>query len=194
MNKENDSIKTIENYISFVKTEVAKFKQIGNLINEDLNEVEPSAINRALASYYDICLMLHAEIQREKINLSIIQTDYQIWYDEKFTIAKKTVQNEYKEIGSIKPALKEYEVRLRLDFKDEWRDWQMRLAEADVKVSFYRRQRDTLNRYDSILTTISHNMRSELRSLTLDNRTNRNPEISNSNIVKSRFPTVLKTR
>lgn len=176
----------IQDYISYVQKTVEKFSKIGDLIQND--EISPNRLNRALAQYYDISLALNAEYQRNKIEHATLETEYQIWYDEAFTVAKEMVRNEYSESRSIKPSVKEYEITLRRQFKEEWREWDLRIKASEAKVQFLLRLRETLNKYDNILTAISYNMRSEMRALSIEDRSNAKPEIASQNKQRQRFP------
>lgn len=181
-----ETTKLIEDYIRYVQETLSTFSKIGNLINGE--EISPNLLNKALAEYYNTSLALNSEYQRQKINHSVLETEYQIWYDEKFLEAKRIVITEYSETKSIKPSIKEYEIALRSSFKKEWLEWDLKLKDSDSKTQFLLRLRETLNKYDSILTTISNNMRSEMRSLSIDSRSNANPEISSSHKQRTRFP------
>jgi len=175
-----------EEYLEYVQDTIKKFSKIGDLIQND--EISPIQLNRALAQYYDISLMLNAEYQRQKIEHAYLETEYQIWYDEHFELAKNMVREEYSESKSIKPSVKEYETTLRRHFKTEWRDWDLRMKQSEAKVQFLLRLRETLNKYDNILTAISYNMRSEMKSLSIEDRSNAHPENVQQRKNRSRFP------
>lgn len=182
----NMSEETVKKYIEYVQDTIKKFSKIGDLIQN--NEISPSRLNKALGQYYDISLALNAEYQRNKIEHSALETEYQIWYDECFEQAKNIVRNEYSESRSIKPSLKEYETTLRRHFRTEWKEWDIRIKESEAKVQFLLRLRETLNKYDNILTAISYNMRSEMKALSIEDRSNANPESVQQNKYRSRFP------
>lgn len=176
----------IQEYISYVKKTIERFSKIGDLIQND--EISPNQLNKALGQYYDISLMLNAEYQRQKIEHAHLETEYQIWYDEHFERAKNIVRDEYSESRSIKPSVKEYETTLRRQFREEWREWDLRIKQSEAKVQFLLRLRETLNKYDNILTTIAYNMRSEMRALSIDSRSNAVPENAMERKNRSRFP------
>jgi hypothetical protein len=181
-----ESTKLIEDYIKYVQKTLETFSDIGNLINN--GEISPNLLNTALAKYYNTSLALNSEYQRQKINHSVLETEYQVWYDEKFLESKKLVITEYSESKSIKPSVKEYEITLRSTFKAEWLEWDLKLKESEAKTQFLLRLRESLNKYDSILTTIANNMRSEMRSLSIDQRSNANDNVSSSHKIRTRFP------
>jgi len=180
------SEETVTQYVEYVQETIKKFSKIGDLIQND--EISPARLNKALGQYYDISLALNAEYQRNKIEHSALETEYQIWYDDKFEKAKNIVREEYSESRSIKPSVKEYETTLRREFKTEWREWTIKIKESEAKVQFLLRLRETLNKYDSILTAISYNMRSEMKALSIEDRSNANPENVQQRKHRSRFP------
>ena len=77
--------------------------------------------------------------------------------------------------------------------KDEY---QARLAELETSESrmrFLLRMTDLMKSYDSILTTLSSNMRQEMRTLSLDSRMNASPEGVSANKIRSNtFPNRVK--
>ena len=176
----------IEKYVKYVQKTISEFSKIGDLIEND--EISPNRLNKALSQYYNISLSLNAEYQRKKIEHGSLETEHQLWYDEKFQLAKDIVREEYKESKSIKPSIKEYETTLRTTFRSEWKDWSLRMNESEAKVQFLLRLRETLNKYDNILTTIAYNMRSEMRSLSIDDRSNAKLENVTERKNRSRFP------
>lgn len=176
----------ITEYIKYVQETIEKFSGIGNLI--DNNEISPHRLNLALGQYYDISLALNSEYQRQKINHAHLETEYQIWYDEAFVKAKQEVLEENSRSSSAKPALKEYEIKLRTLFKSEWKEWNIALKESEAKTQFLLRLRETLNKYDNILTTIAYNMRSEMKALSIEDRSNANPEKAHQRKQRQRFP------
>lgn len=166
----SDISEVVESYISYVSDTVSRFSKIGDLINGD--EVSPSKLNKALAEFYNVSLALNSEYQRQKINHSVLETDYQIWYDDKFLEAKSIVMEGYANSRSIKPSIKEFEIELRRSFRSEWKEWDLKLKESEAKTQFLLRLRETLYKYDNILTSLSNNMRGEMRALSIENRAN----------------------
>lgn len=179
--------KIAERYISFVDQMVKDYNKIGNLINSESGEITPERINSALALYYNTSLALIAEYQRQKINFEVETLEFKVWEDEKFELAKTSVLQDYADT-KIKPSIKEFDTRMRTLFKEEWVERNAQLAESEAKMRFLLRMMDTLQRYDSILTTISYNMRAEMRSLSLDDRMNATPEGVTNNKIRTRFP------
>lgn len=176
-----------ENYIKFVDEMIQSYKQVGDLINNESGEITPEKINSALALYYNTSLGLIAEYQRQKINFEVESIEFKDWEDSKFEAARLAVIGEYSDT-KIKPSVKEFDTRMRTMNRAEWKARSISLAEAEARMRFLLRLADNLQRYDSILTTISHNMRSEMRSLSLDSRMNATPSGVSQNKIRDRFP------
>ena len=153
----------------YVENALEKFGEISKLANADT--VSPQSVNRALAEYTQASLGLIAEYQRVKMELLDLEEDYKRWYDECFDEAKKAVRTEILESGSkTKPSLKETEIKLRNLYRRDYTIWAERLKVADAKVRFMLRMLDTYRKFDSILVTLSSNMRSEMQNLSLAER------------------------
>jgi hypothetical protein len=157
----------IEDYVKFISENIKKFESIGDLIR--LNEVPVDKVFKALANYYNVCLALHAEYQRLKIEKLDIEIEYEAKYAEWFQEAKASLYyaNEEKK---AKPALKEIEQQIIASHKLDYFVQKRRLAAAEAKCEFFIRLRETLNKYDGILTGLAASMRSELRALSIENR------------------------
>lgn len=183
---ENITENTIERYVSFVDKMIKEYQKIGDLIDEH-NEVTPARVNTALSMYYKISTALIAEYQRQKIKYEALSIEYKEWEDQKFQDAKEKVIDTYQE-KKIKPSVKEFETQMRIDNKVEYKQKTLELVEAESKMRFLLRLLENLNRYDSILTTISYNSRSEMRALSLDDRMNASPEGASRNKIRSRIP------
>lgn len=177
---------TVDRYVAFVEKMISEYRKIGDLI-DDHNEVTPARVNTALSMYYNISLALIAEYQRQKIKFETLNIEYKEWEDEKFQEAKENVINSYQE-RKIKPSVKEFETQMRTDNKVEYKRRTLELVEAESRMRFLLRLLNNLNRYDSILTTISYNARSEMRALSLDDRMNANPDRAHANRIRSRVP------
>jgi hypothetical protein len=174
-------------YINFVNEQVEKYKKNLKLIDENVNEVTPHMINTALSSYGTINLMLIAEYNRKKTEFRQVEMDYEEWWDEKFSTMRKEMQ-EGIESKSVKIGMKEVEIEVRVKYKEEYKEWQSKLFKAEQQISFFQRLLDLWKRMDNTLTQISFNMRSELKSLSLDNRLNYQKAVMGSMDYKKRKP------
>ena len=164
MEKKSDFI---QNYIDFVTTNLEKFESLGDLVR--LNEVPIDKVFKAMANYYHICLALNAEYQRAKITKLDEEIEYAAVYAEWFQEAKTSLYSA-NESKRAKPAVKEIEQQIMASHKVDYFVWQRRIAQAEAKCEFFIRLRETLNKYDSILTGLASSMRSELRALNIEDR------------------------
>ena len=157
----------VEDYVKFVAENISKFESIGDLIR--LNEVPIDKIFKAMANYYNVCLALNAEYQRAKIEKLNIEIEHEAIYAEWFQEAKASLYSANEE-KKAKPALKEIEQQIITSHKLDYFVWKKRIATAEAKCEFFIRLRETLNKYDSILTGLASSMRSELRALNIEDR------------------------
>ncbi len=171
-------------YIEYVNAQIKKFGKTSKLIQD--NTITPEALNRALGEYLEVNLALLSEYQRAKLNEVSIADEYQQWYDKAFTSVKSQMNSNSEK--TIKFALKEYEIQLRHQYQKEYYEWSSKIKESQMKVRFLLRVVDLYKKYDNILTTLSSNMRSEIRSLSLDTRMNADPKIATRNKVINAFP------
>jgi hypothetical protein len=179
--------KIVERYVGFVEEILSKYRKLGELIDSE-NFVTPDRINYALAMWYQCFDGIEAEYQRAKIQHRALSLEFQAWEDQKFEEAKIDVISDYKESKNIKPSLKEFDTRMRKLNREEYLRKKMELEEMDSKVRFLLKQREKLSKYDATLTTMSYNSRSEMKSLSLEDRMNATPEGVSKNKIRSRIP------
>lgn len=165
----SENEKLVDEYIAFVAETSSKFEKIGDLsVN---NEITPEKVNYALSLYYDVCLMLNSEYQRLKIEKTALELEYEELYAQWFSESKQILLEENSS-KSAKPALKEIEQQLKVMHKNDYFVWQRKLLSAEMKCEHYIRMREILNKFDSILTNLAVNLRSELRALNIEGRAN----------------------
>jgi hypothetical protein len=157
----------IEDYVLFVQENVIKFKDIGQLIRQD--EVAIDKVFKAMANYYNVCISLNQEYQRLKIEKVNLEIEHEAQYADWFQEAKTTLYSANEE-KKAKPALKEIEQQIIATHRFDYFVWKRRLASAEAKCDFFIRLRETLNKYDGILTGLAASMRSELRALNIEDR------------------------
>jgi hypothetical protein len=168
MDSENQTVESIvEDYVLFVQENIVKFKDIGQLIRQD--EVALDKVFKAMANYYNVCISLNQEYQRFKIEKVDLEIEYEAKYAEWFQEAKTALYSVNEE-KKAKPALKEIEQQIIAMHRFDYFVWKKRLASAEAKCDFFIRLRETLNKYDGILTGLAASMRSELRALSIQDR------------------------
>jgi hypothetical protein len=156
-------------YIEYVMEMIDKFKKHSKLIEND--RITPYLLNKALGEYQDVNLALIGEYQRAKVELKKCQDAYNEWNDEKFMTVRKEMFAEF-EGKTVKVSVKEIETGLRVKYRDDYNAYQQNISDAEMKVSFLRRLVEQWKRFDSVLTTLSYNMQSELRALSIVERFN----------------------
>ena len=177
----------MEKYVAYVSEIVNRCSKMGDLVDEIQNAVTPQKLNTALAMYFNISAWLIAEYQRQKIAYESEKRSFSLWWDEQFEKAKKQVLLEYAET-KVKPSVTEFETRARLMNQGEYYALQAKVDTSEARMRFLLRMTDLIKSYDSILTTLSSNMRQEMRTLSLDNRMNASPEGVSANKVRAGFP------
>ena len=167
MTEENE--KLIDEYIAFVQSTSKKFESIGELATG--NEVTPERVHYAMSMYYDTCRMLNEEYQRVKVEKTALELEYEDLYANWSQEAKEQLMADTS-TRSATPALKEIEQQLKITHKMDYFAWQRKLIQAEMKCDHYIRMRETLNKFDNILTNLAVGLRSELRALNIEDRAN----------------------
>ena len=170
-----------QDYIDWVLKTQEKYKRMGEVILED-GMVSLEQINRALASFWQVSGAISAEYQRIKHELFFLEIEFERKTDKWFTEARRTILDIYSTERSIKPAVKEYDIQLRRDNEEEYYAYVERIKELEVRKDFLLRMRDSLNKMDSILVTLSANLRHEAQFLDIERRGNPLPQSSRRKI------------
>jgi len=178
---------TLLKYVKFVEETIEKYSQYSNLIS-NANEITPQIINEALGSYSRVFDMLLFEYYRKKAEHKEAELDYSIWWAEKFN-AVRSKFNDVSLPGTKWLSKNELETETIQRHKDEYKEWQFKLFELENETSLLSRKIDAWKKMDNILVNISLNTRSELKSLSLENRFNNAHDVaasSNSSNVRMR--------
>lgn len=160
----------IEDYVAYVQDKINEFKKSSELIDMVQNQVTPEKINRNLAVYTSVNGALNAEYQRKKAELSLIKRQYQRWFDEKYSHIKTQMYQGRPQ--SFKVSGSEIESELRFKFDPEYQEWQDKLLATELASDFILRLLDQWKTHSQIIIALSHNIRQELFSLSLDGRVN----------------------
>jgi hypothetical protein len=167
----------MEQFIQYVENTIAKYNQHSTLVNN--NEVSPYLVCLALADYMYVNNMLLAEYQRRKVELCQVQDEFDDWMDDKFYQTRQAMitANAAK---TSKIAVKEIDNRVKVENKDDYKAYRNKVREADFKVSFIRRLLESWKKLDSILCTLSSNLRTEMKALSLQDRINKSDKSENN--------------
>jgi len=169
----------VEKYIHFVNKTVERFEQIGNLVVDD--KITPTRVNTAMGHFFKVNNGLLIEYQRAKIEHADLQIQFKKRWDKLFTQAKQEVIASYEDT-KIKPSVTEFEVQARQLNDGEYYTWQEKLILAEAEEKLFLRMIDTLEKYDKILSSLSSNMKSEMKHLDTDLRMSFEPKYDNRKI------------
>lgn len=142
---------------------------IGNLIRD--GEIPPETLNECLANSFTInrYLMTLSEIMlKENDDLKL---DYSIWYAEKSKLAESKLSNGVPSSKTISDT--KIKNQVIIDNSAEYKEWQSNLINSDRRVSFYSNLKDAWKTYTKHITELSCNMRTELMTLRVEDRANR---------------------
>jgi len=177
--------KEIVEYVKFIQEQIQKHKDSSQLINN--NEITPAVINRALGEYSTVNLALIAEYNRLKAESFSMDLDYTKWWDDLFVKVRQNMIAET-ESKTIKIAVKEIEATVRNKNSEKYQEWQNKKFVQEGKVRFMIRLLDNWKKVDNVLVNISLNMRSEMKSLSLESRINQNRDRVRTEFPKTREP------
>lgn len=172
--------KQSSDFLNHANKQIKEYRRLVNLAKD--GEVRPADLNAALANYTNILLALIQEYQKAKLAEYRIERQFEQWYDERFAEARAALSQDTP--PSVQPAVKSIENKIRVDNADTYDEWKTAVAYAEFRTSYAKRLVDSMDKFDRILTTLSQNMRSEMKSLSLDSRMNANPHVANNNKVR----------
>ena len=142
---------------------------IGNLIRD--GEIPPETLNECLANSFTInryLMTLSETMLKEDDDLKL---EYKIWYAEKSKIAEDKLSKDAPSSKTISD--KKIENQVIVDYTEEYKDWQNRLIISSRRVSYYSNLKDAWKTYTKHITELSQNMRTELMTLRVEDRANK---------------------
>jgi len=179
----------MEDYINFIEEQIKYFQEHSDLFEND--EITPLKLNTTLAHYTNVGVALIGEYTRHKYQLYDLQKNYEKWYSKKFYEVRKQMMSEF-ESKTIKISIKEVETSVKVEFEKEYWEWQDKITDIELRISFLRGLIDQWTKLDSVLNNLSRNMRQEMISLSIENRMNKadNPQRK----LHTEFPESKRTR
>jgi hypothetical protein len=168
---------SIAQYMEYVESIISEFARSQDIIQN--GDVSPERVNACMANFFIVSSALCAEYQRKKIEYEVLAREYGAWHDQKLDEARTALIETYKEELAVaektkskgtlvKPSVAEYGVQLRLDNAEEYERRKSELDEAEARMRFMLRMMDNLDKQFSLLQTISSNMRTEMKQLSVD--------------------------
>lgn len=153
-----------DEYVEFVLTSISNYKKYSNELESDPREIHPQDVQHLLAVYQSAKLGLLADLQRRKSNFRQLNRQFKAWWSSKLLEAKDKLTLP----GKKYPAVKDYTVQAECDHAVEYEEWQTKLQDAEDKYEFMKLLKDDWDSFQKTLCTINDNMKSELRSLSVD--------------------------
>lgn len=142
---------------------------IGNLIR--YGEIPPETLNEALANSFAIQRYLNGLSETILAEDDDLKLDYSIWYAE----VSKLAENKLSEGMPSSKTISDNKIKNQviIDNTSEYKEWQNKLILSNRRVSFYSSLKDAWKTYTKHITELSCNMRSELMTLRVEDRANR---------------------
>ena len=142
---------------------------IGNLIRD--GEIPPETLNEALANSFAIQRYLNGLSETILAEDDDLKLDYSIWYAE----VSKLAENKLSEGMPSSKTISDNKIKNQviIDNTSEYKEWQNKLILSNRRVSFYSSLKDAWKTYPKHIPELSCNMRSELMTLRVEDRANR---------------------
>ena len=158
--------------ISTIDDDVERIEYINNIGNLIRNgEIPPETLNEALANSFAIQRYLNGLSETILAEDDDLKLDYSIWYAE----VSKLAENKLSEGVPSSKTISDNKIKNQviIDNTSEYKNWQNRLILSNRLVSFYSSLKDAWKTYTKHITELSQNMRTELMTLRVEDRANR---------------------
>ena len=142
---------------------------IGNLIRD--GEIPPETLNEALANSFAIQRYLNGLSETILAEDDDLKLDYSIWYAEVSKLAETKLSEGMPSSKTISD--NKIKNQVIIDNTSEYKEWQNKLILSNRRVSFYSSLKDAWKTYTKHITELSCNMRTELMTLRVEDRANR---------------------
>ena len=142
---------------------------IGNLIRD--GEIPPETLNEALANSFAIQRYLNGLSETILAEDDDLKLDYSIWYAEVSKLAETKLSEGMPSSKTISD--NKIKNQVIIDNTSEYKEWQNKLILSNRRVSFYSSLKDAWKTYTKHITELSQNMRTELMTLRVEDRANR---------------------
>lgn len=186
-------ISTIDNDVERIEY----INNIGNLIRD--GEIPPETLNEALANSFAIQRYLNGLSETILAEDDDLKLDYSIWYAE----VSKLAENKLSEGMPSSKTISDNKIKNQviIDNTSEYKEWQNKLILSNRRVSFYSSLKDAWKTYTKHITELSQNMRTELITLRVEDRANKDLQkeklirnVPTENEDESETPTVKKVK
>ena len=158
--------------ISTIDDDVERIEYINNIGNLIRNgEIPPETLNEALANSFAIQRYLNGLSETILAEDDDLKLDYSIWYAE----VSKLAENKLSEGVPSSKTISDNKIKNQviIDNTSEYKEWQNKLILSNRRVSFYSSLKDAWKTYTKHITELSQNMRTELLTLRVEDRANK---------------------
>lgn len=158
--------------ISTIDDDIERIEYINNIGNLIRNgEIPPETLNEALANSFAIQRYLNGLSETILAEDDDLKLDYSIWYAE----VSKLAENKLSEGMPSSKTISDNKIKNQviIDNTSEYKNWQNKLILSNRRVSFYSSLKDAWKTYTKHITELSCNMRTELMTLRVEDRANR---------------------
>lgn len=152
--------------ISFVQEQIDMMKShlaLGN--NSDPTFYE---VNAALCSYQNVNLALLAMHNNARVEHIKAKERFEDWFAEKYIFIRER-ENPRSLSAQKWLSQREIELIIRTEYKEEYRQYNWEVIEAEHQLNFMRRLLDAWSSHQFVLTQLSKNLISEVSGLNTDN-------------------------
>jgi len=154
-----------DTYIKFVMESIAQYKKYSDRLTRSDKELDPCDMQFILTRYHSAKLGLLAEMSRKRRIFKLLDRSFKLWWNSCLLASKEKLTIP----GKKYPAVKDYTVQAEEDNKDVYSQKQEELQEAEEEYEFLKLLKEDWNSFQFTLQTLNDNMKSEMRSLSLDN-------------------------
>jgi len=154
-------------YVEFVLKSIETYKKYSDKLTSDEFQVFPQDVQFILASYQSAKFGLLAEKHRRLQYFRQLTRQFKNWWNTQVADARRElIANQTK--GAKYPAVKDYTLQAEENNKDAYSAWQDKLQDAEDKYKFMEDLKEDWDSFQKILYSLNDNMKSELRSLSID--------------------------
>ncbi len=161
-----------DNYLEYVQAAIQDINEYSDLVRD--GQIIPARLHIVMAKYVRIAGALQMEFQRVKTQHKRYSEKFQMWQDEKIVFTRDELRSSRPASSSI--SMKEIETQVRVDNRKEYQKWREELLNLEEKLEFLKSLAKIWDKEDNLLVTLSHNMRSEMKSLSIIDRANAQPK------------------
>jgi hypothetical protein len=161
-----------DKYIKFVTESINTYKQYTDRLIKSESILQPYDVQYILAHYQTVKSGLLSEMCRRKRLYKIADRNFKLWWNSCLLAAKNSLTGD----GKKYVAVKDYTIQAEENNKEEYIKRQEEVQDAEEMYEFIKSLKSDWDSFQFILQMLNDNMKSELRSLTLDGRETYEPK------------------